>query len=126
MRQHSALILKPETDSRGVQRAAFNVRTVVQYLEYYHRIRSHYENGVTSGTSIFGIYQYAIPNRSKGQEISSEIPFEFKKRCVEISITYECNFKRVKICQKCAYFESGLLSEKLLRIKNVAQNRTSC
>ena len=28
-RQHSALILEPETDSRGVQRAAFNVHTVV-------------------------------------------------------------------------------------------------
>ena len=29
MRQHSALILEPETDSRGVQLAAFNVHTVV-------------------------------------------------------------------------------------------------
>ena len=27
---------------------------------------------------------------------------------------------------KCANFESGLLSEKLLRIEKVAQNRTSC
>ena len=26
MKQHSALILEPETSSRGVQRAAFNVR----------------------------------------------------------------------------------------------------
>ena len=121
MREHSALILESEKDSRGVQRAAFNVCTVVPYW-----IPIYNGNVVTSGTSIFGIYQHTIPNRSKGQEISSEIPFEFKKRCVEISITYECNFKRVKICQKCAYFESGFLSEKLLRIKNVAQNRTSC
>ena len=36
---------------------------------------------------------------------------------VEISIIYECNFKIVKICQKCANFESGSLSEKLLRIE---------
>ena len=50
----------------------------------------------------------------------------FKTKCVEISIIYECNFKIVKICQKCANFESGLLSEKLLRIEKVAQNRTSC
>ena len=49
MRQHSALILEPETDSRGVQRAAFNVRTVVPYLEYYHRIPIHYGNGVNLG-----------------------------------------------------------------------------
>ena len=35
-----------------MQRAAFNVRTVVPYLEYYHRIPIHYGNGVTSGTSI--------------------------------------------------------------------------
>ena len=34
------------------------------YLEYYHRIPIHYGNGVTSGTSIFGIYQHMIPNRS--------------------------------------------------------------
>ena len=53
MRQHSALILEPERDSRGVQCSAFNVRTVVPYLEYYHRIPIHYGNGVTSGTSIF-------------------------------------------------------------------------
>ena len=38
----------------------------------------------------------------------------------------ECNLKIVKICQKCANFESGSLSEKLLRIEKVAQNRTSC
>ena len=49
MRQHSALILEPETDSRGVQRAAFNVRTVVPYLEYYHRIPIHYGNDVNLG-----------------------------------------------------------------------------
>ena len=34
--------------------------------------------------------------------------------------------KIVKICQKCANFESGSLSEKLLRIEKVAQNGTSC
>ena len=46
MRQHSALILEPETDSRGVERAAFDVRTVVPYLEYYQRIPIHYGNRV--------------------------------------------------------------------------------
>ena len=50
----------------------------------------------------------------------------FKRKCVEISIIYECNLKIVKICQKCANFESGLLSQKLLRIQKVAQNLTSC
>ena len=45
MRQHSALILEPETDGRGVERAAFDVRT----LEYYHRIPIHYENRVNLG-----------------------------------------------------------------------------
>ena len=49
----------------------------------------------------------------------------FKRKCVEISIIYECNLKIVKIYQECANFESGLLSEKLLRIEKVAQNRTS-
>ena len=43
VRQHSALILESEKDSRGVQRAAFNVRTVLPYLDYYHRIPIHYE-----------------------------------------------------------------------------------
>ena len=46
----------------------------------------------------------------------------FKRKCVEISIIYECNLKIVKICQECANFQSGLLSEKLLRIEKVAQN----
>ena len=46
----------------------------------------------------------------------------FKRKCVEISIIYECNLKIVKKCQECANFESGLLSEKLLRIEKVAQN----
>ena len=32
----------------------------------------------------------------------------------------------VEICQKCTNFESDLLSEKLLKIEKVAQNRTSC
>ena len=50
----------------------------------------------------------------------------FKRKCVEISIIYERNLKIVKICQKCANFENGLLCEKLLRIEKVAQNRTSC
>ena len=49
MRQHSALILEPETDSRGVERAAFDVRTVVPYLEYYQRIPIHYGNRVNLG-----------------------------------------------------------------------------
>ena len=80
MREHSALVVKPETDSRGVQRAAFNVRTVVPYLEYYHRIPIHYGNGVRSGTSIFGIYQHMILNRSKRKKFSSEIPCEFQKK----------------------------------------------
>ena len=62
-----------------------------------------------------------IPNRSKRKKFSSEIPCELQKK-----IIYECHLKIVKICQKCANFESGLLSEKLLRIEKVAQNRTSC
>ena len=33
----------------------------------------------------------------------------------------ECNLKIVKICQKCANFESGSLSKKPLRIEKVAQ-----
>ena len=41
----------------------------------------------------------------------------FQRKRVEISIIYECNLKIVKICQKCANFESGSLSEKLLRIE---------
>ena len=126
MRQHSALILESEKDSRGVQRAAFNVRTVVPYLDYYHRIPIHNGNVVTSETSIFGIYKHTIPNRSKQKQFSSEISCEFLKKRVEISTMCECNLKIVKICQKCANFESGSLSEKLLRIEKVAQNRTSC
>ena len=50
----------------------------------------------------------------------------FQRKRVEISTMCECNLKIVKICQKCANFESGSLSEKLLRIEKVAQNRTSC
>ena len=42
---------------------------------------------------------------------------DFQRKRVQISIIYQCNFKIVKICQKCAYFESGSLSEKLLRIE---------
>ena len=49
----------------------------------------------------------------------------FKRKFVEISIIYEGNLKILKICQKFANFESGLLSEKLLRIEKVAQNRKS-
>ena len=30
----------------------------------------------------------------------------FKRKCVEISIIYECNLKIVKICQKCANFDN--------------------
>ena len=45
----------------------------------------------------------------------------FQRKRVEISIIYECNLKIVKICQKCANFESGLLSEKLLKIVQVAK-----
>ena len=80
VREHSALILESEKDSRGVQRAAFNVRTVVPYLEYYHRKPIHNGNVVTSGTSIFGIYQHTIPNRSKRKQFSSEISGEFPKK----------------------------------------------
>ena len=123
VRQHSALILESEKDSRGVQRAAFNVRTVLPYLDYYHRIPIHYENAITSGTSIFGIYQHMIPNRS---HFLVTFLVNFQRKRVEISTMCECNLKIVKICQKCANFESGSLSEKLLRIEKVAQNRTSC
>ena len=82
MREHSALILKPETDSRGLQRAAFNVRTVVPYLEYYHTIPTIMETESIWDilTSIFGIYQHMIPNRSKRKEFSGEIPCEFQKK----------------------------------------------
>ena len=80
MREHSALILEPEKDSRGVQRAAFNVRTVIPYLDYYHSIPIHYGNVVTSGTSMFGIYQHTIPNRSKRKNFSNEISCEFPKK----------------------------------------------
>ena len=103
VRQHSALILESEKDSRGVQRAAFNVRTVLPYLDYYHRIPIHYENAVTSGTSIFGIYQHMIPNRS---HFLVTFLVNFQRKRVEIST----NLKIVRICQKCANFESGSLS----------------
>ena len=127
MREHSALILEPEKYSRGVQRAAFNVRTVVPYLDYYHSIPIHYENVVTSGTSIFGIYQ-PIRYLTDQNAINFLMKFlvNFQRKRVERSIICECNLKIVKICQQCANLESGSLSEKLLRIENVAQNRTSC
>ena len=51
-----------------------------EYLDYYHRIPIHYGNAVTSGTSIFGIYQYMIPNRSKRKKFSSDISCEFPKK----------------------------------------------
>ena len=128
VREHSALILEPEKDSRGVQLAAFNVRPVVPYLDYYHRIPIHYGNAITSGTYVFGIYQHVIPNRSKRKKFCSARKFlvNFQRKRVERSIICECNLKIVKICQQCANFESGSLSEKLLRIEKVAQNRTSC
>ena len=44
----------------------------------------------------------------------------FQRNRVEISIMGECNFKIVKICQKCANFESGSLCEKQLKIVQVA------
>ena len=128
VRQHLALILNPETDSRGVQRVAFNVRTVVPYLEYYHRIPIHYGNGITSGTSMLNMESINIwyPTDQHARNFLVKFLVNCKRKCVEISIIYECNLKIVKICQKCANFESGLLSEKLLRIEKVAQNRTSC
>ena len=128
VREHSALILEPEKDSRGVQLAAFNVRPVVPYLDYYHRIPIHYGNAISSGTYVFGIYQHVIPKRSKRKKFCSSRKFlvNFQRKRVERSIICECNLKIVKICQQCANFESGSLSEKLLRIEKVAQNRTSC
>ena len=124
MRQHSALILEPERDSRGVQCSAFNVRTVVPYLEYYHRIPIHYGNGVTSGTSILNMESINIwyPTDQNARNFLVKFLVNFKRKCVEISIIYECNLKIVKKCEECANFESGLLSEKLLRIEKVAQN----
>ena len=66
---------------------------------------THAENGLTSGTSIFGnIYQYMIPNRSKRKRFSSEILVNFQRKCVKISVTYERDLKIVKICQKYANF----------------------
>ena len=67
-----------------------------------------------------------IPKQSNARNILVKFLENFQKKGVEISIIYECNFKIVKICQKCANFESASLSEKLLRIEKVAQNRTSC
>ena len=119
VREHSALILEPEKDSRGAQLAAFNVRTVVPYLDYYHRIPLHYGNAMTSGTYIFGIYQHVIPNRTKRKKFCSSRKFlvNFQRKRVERSIICECNLKTLKIYQQCANFESGSLSEKLLRIE---------
>ena len=76
-----------------MQRAAFNVRTVVPYLDYYHRIPIHYGNAITSGTSIFGIYQHVIPNRSKRKKFSSarKSLVNFQGKRVERSII--CEFK---------------------------------
>ena len=85
VKQHSALILEPKTDSRGVQRAAFNVHTVV-----------HIWNSITGYPSIMemksvwdihiGIYQHMIPKRSKRKKFSSESSCEFpKKSCSNIS-----------------------------------------
>ena len=77
MRQHSALILEPETSGRGVQRAAFNVRIVLPYLEYYHRIPIHYENGVNLGHPYL---ESMITKRSNRKKFSSEISREFPKK----------------------------------------------
>ena len=115
MRQHSALILESEKDSRGVQRAAFNVRTVVPYLDYYHRI---------GDIHIWNLSTYDTQPIETHFLVTFLVNFQRKR--VEISTMCECNLKIVKICQKCANFESGSLSEKLLRIEKVAQNRTSC
>ena len=49
MRQHSALILEPETDSRGVQRAAFNVHTVVHIWNIITGYHPYYGNAVNLG-----------------------------------------------------------------------------
>ena len=121
MREHSALILDSEKDSRGVQRAAFNVCTVVPYW-----IPIYNGNVVTSGTSIFGIYHIRYLNDQNARNFLVKFLVNFQRKRVEISTMCKCNLKIVKICQKCANFESGSLSEKLLRIEKVAQNRTSC
>ena len=65
---------------------------------------THAGNGLTSGTSIFGIYQHMIPNRSKRKRFSSEILVNFQRKRVKISVTYERDLKIVKICQKYANF----------------------
>ena len=106
-----------------MQRAAFNVRTVVPYYPYYHRIPgSIMELGHPYLESIN--IRYLTDQNASNFLVKFLVNFQRKR--VEISIMCECNLKIVKICQKCANFESGLLSEKLLRIEKVAQNRTSC
>ena len=83
VRQHSALILEPETSSRGVQRSAFNVRIVLPYLEYYHRIPIHYGNGVNLGHPYL---ESMITKRSNRKKLSSEISREFpNKTCWNIN-----------------------------------------
>ena len=63
---------------------------------------THAGNGITSGTSIFGIYQHMIPNRSS--RFSSEILVNFQRKSVKISVTYKRDLKIVIICQKYASF----------------------
>ena len=136
MREHSALILEPEKDSKGVQRATFNVRTVVPYsllyhflivshflaldLDYYHRIPIVMEKYLHPYLESINI---RYPTEQNARNFLVKFLVNFQRKRVEISIMCECNLKIVKICQKCADFESGSLSEKLLRIEKIAQNR---
>ena len=97
---------------------------------------THAGNGLTSGTSIFGIYQHMIPNRSKRKRFSCEIIVNFQRKRVKISVTYERDLKIVIICQKYANFykrfckvahspKSCSQSKKLLKIVKVAEQNLS-
>ena len=68
---------------------------------------THSGNGVTSGIH--------VQNISKRNKVSSEILLNFQRKRVKISITYECDFEIVKICQKYANVQK--------RCRKVAQNR---
>ena len=62
------------------------------------------------------IWNLWYPSDQNARKFPVKFLVNFQRKRVEISIIYECNLEMVKICQKCANFESGSLYEKLLRM----------
>ena len=100
--------------------AALNARSVVTYLEYYHKTPIHYWKW-----SHFWLIRswnlstwYSTDQNARYFVVKCLVNFQRKR----VEICVECNFEIVKICQKCAIFKSGSLFGKLLRIEKVPQN----